>query len=93
MADTNPEGSNHEEHFYKGLFFGLLVGVGLVWLLNSEGGKELIKTARKKIDKTLAAEPGMADYEFEDEEVGPVEEQAKMKPSSNPRRFFQKKSK
>ena len=89
MAENKYEENNQEGHFYKGLFFGLLIGVGLVWFLNSEGGREIVKKARKKIDEALAQEPGMADYEFEEEEVGPVEE-TKAKSSSNPRRFFQK---
>jgi len=89
MAENKYEENNQEGHFYKGLFFGLLIGVGLVWFLNSEGGREIVKKARKKIDEALAQEPGMADYEFEEEEVGPVEE-TKAKSSSKPRRFFQK---
>ena len=92
MAENKYEENNQEGHFYKGLFFGLLIGVGLVWFLNSEGGREIVKKARKKIDEALAQEPGMADYEFEEEEVGPVEE-TKAKSSSKPRRFFQKTSK
>ena len=93
MAENKYEENNQEGHFYKGLFFGLLVGVGLVWFLNSEGGKEIVKKTRRKIDAALAEEPGaVADYEFEDEEVGPVEE-TKAKSASKPRRFFQKTSK
>ena len=42
--------------------------MGLVWFLNSEGGKELVKTARKKIDAALAGEPGMEEYDYEVEE-------------------------
>ena len=92
MAENKYEESNQEGHFYKGLFFGLLIGVGLIWFLNSEGGKEIVKKARKKLDEALAEEPAAADYEFEDEEVGPVEE-TKVKSSSKPHRFFQKASK
>ncbi|OGY28229.1 MAG: hypothetical protein A2Z42_03725 [Candidatus Woykebacteria bacterium RBG_19FT_COMBO_43_10] len=92
MAENKYEENNQEGHFYKGLFFGLLIGVGLVWFLNSESGKEIVKKTRRRIDEALAQEPETADYEFEDEEVGPVEE-TKAKSSSNPRRFFQKKSK
>ena len=92
MTDQNTK-NEHEGHFYKGLFFGLLIGVGVIWFLNSEGGKEIVKTARRKIDEALAEEPGAAaDYEFEDEEVGSSEETT-AKSASNPRRFFQKKSK
>ncbi len=93
MVESKYEENNQEGHFYKGLFFGLLIGVGLVWFLNSESGKEIVKKARKKLDEALAEEPGTADYEFEDDEVGPVAETPKAKSSSNPRRFFQKASK
>lgn len=93
MADTNNSGNKeHEGHFYKGLFFGLLLGIGTVWFLNSEGGKDLVKKARNKVDEALKIEPGMEDYDFVDEE--PVEPTKKpVKKPSSPRRFFQKKSK
>ena len=83
----------HEGHFYKGLFFGLLIGVGLVWFINNEGGKELVKTARKKIDAALAGEPGMEDYDIEDLETPESEQKAKAAASEEPRRLFQKKTK
>ena len=93
MADTNNSGNKeHEGHFYKGLFFGLLLGIGTVWFLNSEGGKDLVKKARNKVDEALEMEPGMEDYDFVDEEpVEPIRKPAKK--TSSPRRFFQKKSK
>lgn len=94
MENHNHEPKNeHEGYFYKGLFFGLLIGVGLVWFLNSEGGKELVKTARKKIDATLAGEPGMEEYDYEVEESDVADQGPKTKPTSEPRRFFQKKAK
>jgi hypothetical protein len=94
MENHNHEPKNeHEGHFYKGLFFGILIGVGLVWFLNSEGGKELVKTARKKIDAALAGEPGMEDYDIEDLETSEPEQKAKATASGEPRRFFQKKAK
>ncbi|HEX7456691.1 MAG TPA: hypothetical protein VF303_04475 [Candidatus Nanoarchaeia archaeon] len=94
MEKLNHHPSNeHESHFYKGLFFGLLLGVGLVWFLNSEGGKELVKTARKKIDAALAGELGIEDYDIEDLETSDPEQKAKATASGEPRRFFQKKPK
>jgi hypothetical protein len=92
-SHSHPSKNEHEGHFYKGLFFGLLIGVGIVWFLNSEGGKELVKTARKKIDATLAGEPGMEDYDIEDLETSESEQKAKATASEPPRRFFQKKTK
>jgi len=89
----NNKHSENEGNFYKGLFFGLLIGVGMVWLLNSEGGKELVKTARKKIDEALTVEPGMEDYDIGDLETPEPEQKARASASGEPRRFFQKKSK
>lgn len=93
MADTSNSGNKeHEGHFYKGLFFGLLLGIGTVWFLNSEGGKGFVKKARDKVDEALKMEPGMEDYDFVDEIPSePIKKPVK-KPSI-PRRFFQKKSK
>ena len=92
MNDTNQNKSD-EGHFYKGLFFGLLIGVGLVWFLNSENGKELVRTARKKIDEALSFEPGLEGYEYEDTSAEGLGEQAKEAASTTPHRFFQKKAK
>lgn len=93
MTNTNnPEHKDQEGHFYKGLFFGLLIGIGTVWFINSEGGKDLVKKARNKIDEALKMEPGREDYDFVDET--PAEPINKpVKKTSAPRRFFQKKSK
>ena len=93
MAETNnSHHKEHEGHFYKGLFFGLLIGIGTVWFLNSEGGKNLVKKTRDKVDEALKMEPGMEDYDFVDEEpIEPIKKPVKKPP--NPRRFFQKKSK
>jgi len=93
MADannTNPK--EHEGHFYKGLFFGLLLGIGTVWFLNSDGGKDLVKKARNKVDDALKMEPGIEDYDTTDEEPFEQIKKPAKKPSA-PRRFFQKKSK
>lgn len=92
MNNEKSQGSNeHEGHFYKGLFFGLLLGVGLIWFLNSDSGKKLTRDLRKKIDEALAVEPGMEDLDYDTESEN-VEEQEKTS-SKNPRRFFQKRSK
>lgn len=93
MTNTNnPEHQDQEGHFYKGLFFGLLIGIGTVWFINSEGGKDLVKKARNKIDEALKMEPGMEDYDLVDE--APIETIKKpVKKPPTPRRFFQKKSK
>jgi hypothetical protein len=93
VADTNQNQNNHEGHFYKGLFFGLLIEVGVIWLLNSDTGKEVVKKARRRIDEALAFEPGMEDYDFEDEEPIEPKKSSTSKHAPAPRRFFQKKSK
>jgi hypothetical protein len=88
----NPGNHNNKESegsFYKGLFFGLLLGIGVVWFLGSESGKEFVKKTRKRIDDALAAEPGLADYEEEDISAAPEPESKST--TSVPRRFFHKK--
>ena len=93
MAETNnAHHKGQEDHFYKGLFFGLLIGIGTVWFLNSEGGKDLVKKARSKVDEAFKIEPGLEDYDFVDEiPAEPIKKPVKKPPT--PRRFFQKKSK
>ena len=86
---TNHNNKDHEGHFYKGLFFGLLLGIGVVWFLGSESGKEFVKKARKRIDEALATEPGMEDYEEGEDTTGP-ESESKVATSTSPRRFFHK---
>ncbi|MEX0616192.1 MAG: hypothetical protein WD231_00090 [Candidatus Woykebacteria bacterium] len=63
--DRNNHNVDREGDFYKGLFFGLLLGVGLVWFLGTkEGekikkqladkGEEFVDRARESIDKALS---------------------------------------
>jgi len=88
----NPGSSNNKENegsFYKGLFFGLLLGVGLIWFMGTPTGKEFVKRARKRIDETLAVGPGMEDYEEGETSAAP-EPEPKSTASSPPRRFFRK---
>lgn len=82
--------NDHEAHFYKGLFFGLILGIGLIWFLNSDTGKDLVKRTRKRIDETLASEPGMEDYE-EEENSAESESESKAPASKSHRVFFHKK--
>ena len=92
MGDHNH--SEGEGHFYKGLFFGAILGVGLVWFLGTRSGKELIKTARKRIDEVISMEPGMEDYEGEEASepaVSDVEPEATF--SEKPKRLFKRRSK
>ena len=48
--------AEEDGEFYKGLFFGVLIGAGLIWLLGSDTGKELLKNARKRIDEAISGE-------------------------------------
>ncbi|MEX0622159.1 MAG: hypothetical protein WD187_04210 [Candidatus Woykebacteria bacterium] len=84
--------NEHEGHFYKGLFFGLLIGVGMIWFLNSEGGKDIVRRARNKIDEALTFEPGIEDYDEDMEDDARADNGSKTT-SKTPKRFFQKKTK
>ena len=57
------------------------------------GPQKTCHTARKKIDAALAGEPGMEEYDYEVEESDVADQGPKTKPTSDPRRFFQKKAK
>lgn len=35
------EKENHEAGFYKGLFYGVVLGVGLIWFLGTKEGKKV----------------------------------------------------
>lgn len=84
--------SNHEDgNFYKGLFFGLLLGVGLVWFLGtkegkklkeqlSEKGEEFVEKAKESIDKSLSE--GFVEDEQTETAEHPAEE-------SSPNRYFE----
>ena len=39
---------DEEEKFYKGLFFGILLGVGLIWFLGTKAGKKIKKQITEK---------------------------------------------
>ncbi len=80
--------NNHEGHFYKGLFFGLLLGVGVVVFSQTEKGKKFIKQAKTSVDETLS-KPIFDDF-YEDEEIGIEKEPAKRRPKSL-KKFFKKK--
>lgn len=93
METEKRNSSEHEGHFYKGLFFGVLVGVGLIWFLQSDSGKRLVKKARNRLDEALSFEPGMEDFEEEMAEDPSVSTSVKKPSSNSSRRFFKKNSK
>ena len=63
MSDSNNDGS-----FHKGLFYGLVLGVGLVWFLGTKEGKKVkeellnrgqnfLDQAENKLETVLEADP------------------------------------
>jgi len=77
----------HEEHFYKGLFFGLLIGIGVVWFSQTEKGKKLVRQAKEKVGEVLSNE--MEEFSDEDE-ISIDKPKAKTKPAKILRKFFKK---
>ncbi len=79
----NPQNINQEDgNFYKGLFFGLIFGIGLVWFLGTKEGKQLkeqlsskgeefVERGKESIDKVLS------EGFVEDEQNIPPENDAK----------------
>lgn len=94
---------NEEEGIYKGLFFGILLGVGLVYFLNSKTGKEMIQKAKEKVNEVLSEEMEEGGYEeVADDNVTeapteqsmpehPEEQKEKTESEEPPPRFFNKK--
>lgn len=90
----NHHSNNEEGGFYKGLFFGLLVGVGLVWFSGTKEGKkikedltekgeEFVDKARESLDKALS-EDFVGDEQNSSFENHPHQE-------SPPQRYFNEK--
>ena len=72
---------------------GVVLGVGLIRFLGSKTGKELIKTARKRIDEAISMEPGIEDYEEEETSESPIPDvEPESTFSAKPRKFFKKKT-
>jgi hypothetical protein len=63
------EHKEHEGSFYKGLFWGLIAGVGLLWFLNSDEGKRVVERLKDKLDETLGSATVPEDEE-DDLEIG-----------------------
>lgn len=86
------QNKNHEDGgFYKGLFFGLLLGVGLIWFMGTKEGKRLkeqmnekgedfVEKAKESIDEALSEN-------FAENEQGQAEHP---KEESPPQRLFEK---
>ena len=101
--ENHTSDNKNEEGLFKGLFFGVLVGVGLVLFLNSKTGKEFVEKAKEKIDEALSEDLEGGEYEeVVDENVAPapVESSAPAVTETNeetaepvepPHRFFEKK--
>lgn len=93
MMNHSGQNNNHEDGgFYKGLFFGLLLGVGLIWFLGtkegkklkeqvSERGEEFVEKAKESIDEALSE-----DF-VENEQGTRVEHHGEESP---PQRLFEK---
>lgn len=89
--EKDKKNQEQEGHFYKGLFFGALIGIGLFWFLQSESGKSLINRAKNKLDESLSTDPSEIDMDEELSEGDVVKD--KNKAITNPPRFFKKNSK
>ena len=53
LCKINKESSSGAGEFYKGLFFGVLLGVGLIWFLGTKEGEKLKKELGEKGDEFL----------------------------------------
>lgn len=91
MINHNDREHDVDGKFYKGLFYGLMLGVGLVWFLGTKEGKKIkeqltdkgedfIDKAKETIDKNLSE-----DF-VEDDQNTSVE--STKESASPPHRFF-----
>jgi len=84
---------NSEDGFYKGLVFGALIGVGLIWFLGTKEGKKVKKQISEKgeefIEKAKQSIDGVLEEDFlEDDKVLPdIDEKSEF----SPKRFFDEK--
>ena len=84
---------NGECGFYKGLVFGALIGVGLIWFLGTKEGKKVKKQISEKgeefIEKAKQSIDGVLEGDFlEDDQVPPdIDEKSEF----SPKRFFDEK--
>jgi hypothetical protein len=94
MANYSGQDNGGDGKFYKGLFYGLLLGVGLVWFLGTKEGKKLkeqlsdkgedfIEKTKETIDKSLSED-------FVEGDQGPSEGSTK-ETDSPPNRLFEEK--
>ncbi len=94
MINHSDRENGREGKFYKGLFYGLMLGVGLVWFLGTKEGKKLkeqlsdkgegfIEKAKETVDKNLAEN-------FVEDDQGISEENTK-ESKSLPHRLFEEK--
>lgn len=65
--DNSPNKDNPEGGFYKGLFYGVVLGLGLVWFLGTKEGKK-VKTELLSKGEDLLNEVKKHDYIDSDED-------------------------
>jgi len=67
MSDS--EIKNHQEgHFYKGLFYGVVLGLGLAWFFGTKSGQKLKHELLSKGEEIInQAEEKAAEFTDEEE--------------------------
>ena len=88
------DSSNHDNGdggFYKGLFFGALLGIGLIWFLGTKEGSRVKKELVEKGEEVLARAKETVDEALSDnfvEDQQPSSEKPD-KSAQSPQRFFE----
>lgn len=78
----NAQFNNQEEgNFYKGLFFGVLLGVGLVWFLGTKEGKKLKEQLSEKSEEFVERGKESIDKALSE---GFIEDEQTLPPQSHP---------
>lgn len=78
--------------FYKGLFFGALLGIGLIWFLGTKEGKKIKKQVTEKGEEFIEKaqeniDSALSEGFIEDEGLG-VDKQSVQEPA---KRYFEDK--
>ena len=90
----NKQEGSDDGNFYKGLFFGVLLGVGLIWFLGTKEGEKLKKELGEKGDEFLDKAKESIDKALSEGfiEGEGFQEQNTDAPQSPPNQFFEEQT-
>ena len=90
----NKQEGSDDGNFYKGLFFGVLLGIGLIWFLGTKEGEKLKKELGEKSEEFLDKAKESADKALSEGfiEGGGFQEQNSNTPQRSSDQFFEEQT-